>query len=139
MKKVFLIKILFLILSANIYAQRQCDIDAINNGSQFAMNECASIEYHKSDKILNDTYKQLLNIHKNNKVFIANLKTAQKIWIKFRDAEAKMILTYADMPGNHGTMNSMLWSGELQALTEQRIKTLKKYIKDGVLDQDSEL
>ena len=135
MKFFFLISILSLIFNINLYAEKKCDMDAANKGIQSAINICASIDYDKADKILNDTYKQLLKIHKNNKTFVNNLKATQKEWIKFRDSEVKMRLTYSDIPGNYGTMNSMLWSGELQELTEQRTLTLKKYIKDGILDQ----
>ncbi|WP_158298190.1 lysozyme inhibitor LprI family protein [Sulfurovum sp. NBC37-1] len=131
----FFFMIVFLSFGVNSYAETHCDMDAANKGIQSAMNICAAEDYHKANRLLNTTYKQLLDIHKKDKTFTSNLIVAQKAWIKFRDAEVKMILTYADQPGNYGSMNSLLWSMEMLSLTEQRIKVLQGYIKDGILDQ----
>ena len=117
---------------SNLNAEPKCELD----GSQRSMNICAEIDANKVDNDLNSAYKQLLEIHKNNKTFITNLKESQKAWLKFRDAEAKMRLTYSDMPGNAGSMNAMMLSSELEQLTKERTKTLKKYIKDGIFDMD---
>ena len=125
-------------LTLNLYAEDTCDMKAVNMGNQSAMNKCATIDYKKAENLLNKTYDKLLNLHKHNKHFIENLKKSQMTWIKFRDAEVNMLMTYSDMPGNYGTMNSMLRSGELQSLTEKRIKELQKYIKDGIMDQEEQ-
>jgi len=128
--KIIISTIAIVSIVSNLNAEPKCELD----GSQHSMNICAELDANKVDNELNSTYKKLLKIHKNNKTFIANLREAQRAWLKFRDAEAKMRLTYSDMPENAGSMNAMMLSSELEQLTKERTKTLKKYIKDGIFD-----
>lgn len=123
-------------LSISLNAKTVCDMEAVNKGNQYAMNVCASEEYKDESKLMNDIYKSLLATHKGCTVFVNNLKKSQKIWIKFRDAEVDMKLSYSDMPGNYGTMNSMLRSYELMSLTQERTKRLRQYITDGIQDEE---
>ena len=136
MKKALLISALSCGLFTDLNAKMKCDMEAVNRGSQQAINICAAIDFNKADRILNDTYKKLTEKHKNNKAFIKNLKLSQRAWIKFRDAEAKMILTYTGGWENGGTMYSMLHSGEMLVLTKQRTEVLKEYIKNGFIDDE---
>ena len=114
MKNVFLI--LFLVIAFISEAQTQQD-----------MNEDAYLEYQKSDSQLNEVYQLLLVDYKQDTLFIKNLKKAQRIWIKFRDAEMQMKFPeYKD--SYDGSSHSMCKSIYLIELTNTRVSTLKKWL-----------
>jgi uncharacterized protein YecT (DUF1311 family) len=103
------------------------------NGNQMEMNQCALDDYQAADKKLNDTWKKLMDKFKSDKTATAKLKAAQKAWIAFRDAdvEATFACDAKDAPC-WGSIEPMLRSGELQALTEARTERLQKYIDNGL-------
>lgn len=86
----------------------------------------------KADNKLNSVFKKILVEYKEDSLFIKNLKTTQKIWIQFRDAEMKM--KFPDT-GEYGSVLPMCWSMYKEQLTRDRIKTLKEWI-DGTEEGD---
>ena len=106
-----------------LYSQTQTD-----------MNNDAYNSYQKVDKELNETYKKILTEYKSDSVFIKNLRTSQKIWISFRDAELKMKFPERE-PGYYGSMQPMCVSAYLEQLTRERISTLKIWL-DGIEEGD---
>ena len=95
--------------------------------TQAEMNVEAQENYKKADQELNTVYKKLLTANKSDTLFIKNLKTSQRIWITFRDAEIN--LKYPDKdPGYYGSIHPMCYYLYLAELTNDRIKTLNSYL-----------
>ena len=106
----------FIFVSVN-YAQTQLEI-----------NQQAYEEYKKVDKLLNDSYNKILKKYSKNPIFIANLKTAQRAWIKFRDAQ--VAAKYPREPvGRYGSMQAYCESNYLAELTQKRAKELEEWLK----------
>ncbi len=115
MKKslIFIVSILSLSFS---YGQTQGEI-----------NQDAYKEYEKSDKEINLVYQKILKEYKDDTAFINNLKTAQRLWIKFRDAEVEAM--YPDREeGYYGSMHPMCLSLYMKELTDDRIEKLKIWL-----------
>lgn len=103
--------------------------------TQAEMNAQEHQVYLNADKELNIVYNKILKEYKLDAAFIKNLKNAQRIWIKFRDAEMKS--KYPDREkGYYGSIHPMCWSIYLTELTEERTKKLKIWL-DGVQEGDS--
>lgn len=96
--------------------------------TQLEINENADKAFRKSDKELNSIYNSIIKAYKSDTLFIRNLKIAQRIWIQFRDAE--MNAKYPEREyGYYGSIHPMCWSNYLKELTENRIKTLRIWLK----------
>lgn len=120
---------LILLLSANLSASNlQCKED----GNQMQMNLCAYEDFQEADKALNKVYKALRDKKKNDKAYLANLKTSQRLWIQFRDAELDLIFTCesGDMRLCFGSMYPLLYHSEKEVLTRQRVKSLNEYLRE---------
>jgi uncharacterized protein YecT (DUF1311 family) len=102
--------------------------------SQAEMNEKANESFKKADKELNEIYKTILTDYKSDTLFIKNLKSSQRIWITFRDAELKVKYPETES-GYYGSVYPMCVSIYLEQLTLERIKTLKVWI-DGIEEGD---
>lgn len=100
--------------------------------SQMQMNAQAAKDYAKADKELNTVYQQVLKKNAKNALFIKYMKEAQLRWIEFRDAEFKRFMPqFAQGNTYYGTMYSLERSSFMEAMTLERVKTLKKILKDG--------
>jgi uncharacterized protein YecT (DUF1311 family) len=96
--------------------------------SQADMTGCAMKSLDAADKELNQVYQQVLRKYAKNTVFIAKLKTAQKAWLAFRDAE--LAARYPDSDkSNYGSVYPMCADNELEALTRKRIEELRGWLK----------
>lgn len=95
--------------------------------TQFEINEEAQRNFKKSDKELNRVYTQILSIYKNDKVVVANLKKAQRLWVQFRDAEMNAKFPEREV-GYYGSIFPMCWDLYLRELTEERIKKLNVWL-----------
>ncbi len=103
--------------------------------TQLEMNTEAGNSFLKADKELNSTYTKILKEYKSDTDFIKNLKTAQNIWIKFRDAEMKM--KYPDRKsGYYGSIQPVCWYNFLEELTKKRTEELKIWLI-GIEEGDS--
>jgi uncharacterized protein YecT (DUF1311 family) len=97
--------------------------------NQRELTECAAAQYMKSDVRLNDVYKPFLtSLDQEHQV---KLRTAQRAWVAFRDAECDLQASEA----LHGSMEAQLRYTCLQEVTTIRIKdlnalrdTLKDYV-----------
>jgi|GEM_PF-1680584 len=79
--------------------------------------------FENSDRQLNDTYQKLIGANRSDSIFIKNLKTSQRAWLQFRDAQ--LTLTYPE----HASMENinLLSSSELiylAYLTDDRTDVL---------------
>jgi len=99
------------------------------------MNQQAYASYNKADKKLNTVYQKILVKYKTDKLFVANLKKSQRIWISFRDAE--MDMKYPSYPNqNYGSIHPTCRAVYLTELTEMRIKTLNVWL-NGIKEGDA--
>ena len=95
--------------------------------TQLEMNQQANDSYKKVNKELNEIYKQILTEYKTDTVFIKNLKSSQRIWITFRDAELKV--KYPERETEYyGSIHPVCVANYLEKLTRERINTLKVWI-----------
>ena len=96
--------------------------------TQAAMNKMAYATFEEVDDELNEVYQAILKEYKQDTLFIKNLRTAQRVWVQFRDAELEM--KYPAYAGNHyGSLHPVCRAGYLQRLTEQRLKTLNVWLQ----------
>jgi uncharacterized protein YecT (DUF1311 family) len=102
-------------------------------GSQPELNACAADDFKKADKELNATWQALLRKEADDKVFIAKLRTAQKAWLAFRDAElaAHFACDSDDSRVCWGSMEGMSFMMRKKDLTQQRTKMLKDMLEHG--------
>ncbi|MCT4712744.1 lysozyme inhibitor LprI family protein [Enterobacteriaceae bacterium H11S18] len=113
MKRVSLL-IAGLLLSANVLAD-SCD----NETSQAGLNECYGKEYKKQDDLLNQTYGQAMKLGTDAQK--AQLKSAQKAWIAFRDADCAFLSSGAD----GGSVAPMVHAQCMTDKTVERTELLK--------------
>ena len=96
--------------------------------NQTELNRNADEAYKKADKELNSIYQTILTERKSDTVFIQNLISAQRIWLKYRDSELKVKYPERE-PVYYGSSLPMCTSIFLKKLTEERIATLKTYLE----------
>jgi|LakMenE01Jun11ns_1017448.scaffolds.fasta_scaffold9163812_1 uncharacterized protein YecT (DUF1311 family) len=103
--------------------------------TQLEMNQVEHNNYLKADKELNLVYNNILKDYKSDTTFIKNFKSAQRIWIQFRDAEMKS--KYPDREqGYYGSIHPMCRNVYLTELTEERTKKLRVWLT-GIEEGDS--
>jgi uncharacterized protein YecT (DUF1311 family) len=96
--------------------------------TQAELNTMQYDSYKKTDKKLNEVYQAILKAYKSDPEFIKNLRTSQRIWITFRDAEVKV--KYPDREdGYYGSIHPLCVSLYLEELTLDRISTLNLWLK----------
>lgn len=95
--------------------------------SQGDMNKEADLDFRKADKELNLVYQKVLKEYAGDKLFVKNLKNAQRLWVQLRDAE--MLAKYPETDSHaYGSAHPMCWSMYLTELTQERIKRLKVWV-----------
>jgi uncharacterized protein YecT (DUF1311 family) len=92
--------------------------------TQSEMNQCAYEEYKKADAELNKTYQQLLP--KLEAARQERLKTAQRAWIAFRDADCE----YEAAEYEGGSMQPLIRYSCLESATRNRTAQLRGFLKD---------
>jgi uncharacterized protein YecT (DUF1311 family) len=103
--------------------------------TQAELNKTSAQSLQRADKELNSLYQKILTNYRTDAVFLRSLKSAQKIWIQFRNAEGKM--KYPDRgAGYYGSSLPMCKADYQAKLTIDRIKTLQAWI-DGVEEGDT--
>ncbi|MGB7330433.1 MAG: lysozyme inhibitor LprI family protein, partial [Terriglobales bacterium] len=78
---------------------------------------------------------KILKEYADDQQFIAKLKTAQKAWLAFRDAELEALYPKDNKQAEYGTVYPMCHCSELQFLTEERTKQLNRWL-DGTREGD---
>ncbi len=100
--------------------------------SQTAMNKQAGNQYQKADKELNAVYQKILKEYAKQTVFIAKLKTAQRLWVQLRDAELEAKFPE---PNQYGSALPSCRAIYLEDLTRQRTKFLRTWL-NGIPEGD---
>ena len=97
---------------------------AAANGNMGAMLACAQQEYARQDRDLNREYQDLLP--RLEPAAATHLRSAQRAWITFRDAEAASYVG----DGSQSQLDALLTKAEL---TEQRAGQLRQRAADLIL------
>jgi uncharacterized protein YecT (DUF1311 family) len=93
--------------------------------TQIEMNNDAFNSYKKVDNELGVVYQLILKKYAKNTKFINALRASERLWIKFRDAEVKMMYPSDDPRFSYGSMYPLLYHGYLEELTRTRLNQLK--------------
>jgi uncharacterized protein YecT (DUF1311 family) len=118
--KALKISFLFLLFVPSVFAQ-----------TQTAMDNKAKSEFDKVDAELNQIYQKIIHDYSDDSIFIKNLREAQRLWVKFRDAQVNM-----KYPSDEeGSVFPMCRYYYLSELTSERIKELKPWL-EGVEEGD---
>ncbi|MBZ9806659.1 MULTISPECIES: lysozyme inhibitor LprI family protein [unclassified Mesorhizobium] len=127
MKTAILTAAVVLAMPAFAFAKDKC-ADAKD---QATMNQCADASFRKSDKKLNELYKQIETRLKDDADTKKLLVQAQQDWIKFRDAECN----FQTAGAAGGSVVPMLLSMCMDGLTQSRVKDFEGYLncKEGDL------
>lgn len=96
-----------------------------NAEDQATLSQCADASFKKSDKKLNDLYKQIEGRLSDDVDTKKLLIQAQRDWGKFRDAECDFQTSGAA----GGSMMPMLVLTCRDALTQSRVKDFEGYLK----------
>ncbi len=114
--KLFIFFSLFILFSQYSFSQTQSE-----------MNVAANRNFQKADKELNQTYQAILTQYKSDAAFIKALKTSQRLWLQFMEAEIKTM--YPDRKaGYYGSVYPMCLSAYRTELINERIKKLKLWL-----------
>jgi uncharacterized protein YecT (DUF1311 family) len=108
---------------------------ALDAQTQGDLDEEACGQFHRADVALNEAYSKILKEYAKDQQFVAKLKSAQRAWLAFRDAEIEALYPKENKQAEYGTVYSMCHCTELQFLTEERTKQLKRWL-DGTLEGD---
>ncbi|NHZ40544.1 lysozyme inhibitor LprI family protein [Massilia aquatica] len=92
--------------------------------SQYDMNRCSAKDAGREDALLNKNYKELTG--KVDAQEKAQIKAVQLAWIKFRDLQCN----YEADRYEGGSMQPLVHSSCLYALTKQRNKELAEMIRE---------
>ena len=115
-----IILFLFVFFASNkIYSQTQPEL-----------NNDAKMEFERSDNELNRVYQEILKEYCSDTLFINNMKVAQRLWVKFRDAQVRM-----KYPDSDSSIIPMCQYYYLEELTINRTKELNPWL-DGVEEGD---
>jgi len=123
------ITLLAFLASVSLFAN---DIQCKEDGNQIEINQCAYEEFQKADAELNKIYAEVRKRNQDDQLFLKNLKTSQKLWLKFLDTELNAIFSCPE--GNQricfGSMFPLLYNGSKTELTHDRTIQLKRYLQN---------
>ena len=101
-----------------------------NAQTQMEMNDEAFKSYKKTDAELGRVYQKILVKYAKNVAFINALRSSERLWIQFRDAEVKMMYPAADSRSEYGSMYPLCLYSYLESLTRSRITQLSQWLKE---------
>lgn len=100
--------------------------------SQSGLTSSAANSYKQADGELNKVYQNILREYATKTQFIKNIKAAQRLWLKLRDAD---LAARFPEKGQYGSAEPMCRESYLESLTRDRIKVLKVWA-DGIPEGD---
>ena len=99
--------------------------------TQLESNDCASRQYQEADAELNRVYKAILEKYKKDPLFIEKLRSAQRAWLAYRDAEIDAKYPHAGEGNYYGSIFPMCDSLYRAQLTEERTRKLREWLDGG--------
>lgn len=106
-------------ISGFVHTSETCE----GASTQMKLNQCSANAYQAADDELNDTYQALMERLNSNEESTQKLRTAQRAWISFRDAECAFVSSAVE----GGSAQPMVRNGCLTELTQARTVTLKAH------------
>lgn len=98
---------------------------------QMPLNECYARQFSRADAELNAVWKKIQAKYADQPVFLEKLKTSQRLWVQFRDAEVQATFpvdSHEDPRVQYGSVYPMCESMLQTQLTLQRIQQLKVWL-----------
>jgi len=92
--------------------------------TQADMNVCASNANQKSDKQLNDLYRQIVGLLAGDRAALELFNSAQRAWTVFRDSECKFVGSAYE----GGSIQGMVVSNCLRTLTDLRVEDFRRFV-----------
>ncbi|MBU6247551.1 MAG: DUF1311 domain-containing protein [Xanthomonadaceae bacterium] len=125
-------------LSAGSAAAAGATPDCTGASTQAELDACASGSFAQADAELNRVWRAIQSRYADQPLFLARLKTAQKAWLAFRDAEVAARFPLA--PGQsaqaeYGSVFPMCQDQFKAVLTAERTAQLKAWL-EGVAEGD---
>ncbi len=103
-------------------------VHSVSAQTQLEMNRQACDASRDADRRLSVLYARILKEYASDREFVANLKASQRAWVAYRDAEMKVIYPERE-PGYYGSVQPLCECGERKALTESRMKELRRWVR----------
>jgi uncharacterized protein YecT (DUF1311 family) len=100
--------------------------------TQRDLNDSSGKESANAERELNATYQGILKKYADDPAFIGRLRTAQRAWLRFRDAQLQMRFPPSNQPGSVAPMCYASYKAEL---TQARARELKVWL-DGIEEGD---
>lgn len=107
----------------------------LNAQSQLEMNVASGADLEAADAQLNRIYRKVLAKNADNATFCANLKEAQRAWLKFVDYHLKTVFPLNDGEDPrvvYGSIYPTEFANTKTALINQRIQQLESLSQDGM-------
>lgn len=104
-----------------------CYVKQGNKQDAFAVTKS---DYATADFYLNQTYSEIRRRYKAAPKFLEALRLAQRLWIKYRDAEVEMRFPLEDKHLEYGSSYVFCRETFLAKMTRQRTDELKQWLED---------
>lgn len=109
--------------------KKQIKIPCQSAQTQLDLNQCYCDEYQRADADLNKVYQKLLSVNAREQEFTEKLKTAQRAWIVFRDAQLESLYPATTDPrAQYGSVYPMCYCLAQKEMTVQRADQLKRML-----------
>jgi uncharacterized protein YecT (DUF1311 family) len=96
--------------------------------TQRELNHCASSHLQAADDALNRVYQAILSKYKDDRAFLEKLRTAQRAWLTFRDAELQAKFPLGDKQLHYWQVYSMFINIFMAYRTWERVKHLQAWL-----------
>lgn len=115
-------------MRANLLLSLLLAIGASQAQTQSDLNRSACAELDAADAELNSVYREIRERYRGEALFLDKLKTAQRAWIAFRDAELAALYPAEDKQIEYGSIYPMCECTTLAELTRQRTAQLRGWL-----------
>jgi uncharacterized protein YecT (DUF1311 family) len=98
------------------------------------MEACARDDFNKADKELNTTYQALIKKEANDPLFVSKLRTAQKAWLVFLEADLDAQFACPEEESKlvcWGSMYPLSYLTRKAELTRERTRHLQRFLNEG--------
>ncbi|RZA24291.1 MAG: DUF1311 domain-containing protein [Proteobacteria bacterium] len=98
--------------------------------SPFAYSQSdACKDYKEADGKLNEVYQAVVSKYKADAAFLKKLKTAQKAWLAYRDAQLEALYPAVNKQAEYGSVYTACSCIERTELVQERVAVLKKWLE----------
>jgi len=96
--------------------------------TQAEMDREACGKYQKADAELNRVYQQVISDYKTQRLFVEKLRSAQRAWVTYRDAQVEALYPAPDPQLAYGDVHRMCRCQALTELTIERTEVLREWV-----------